>query len=171
MSPLEADTHAARICGTFFESFSSFLRITKEKWSGRRGSNPQHPAWESEFSILYFQYLQNLSETICVHAAHTVHALPDLRVAAGRLRDGFYHALLFATTDLRLTFWIGEECFLSRRIWASNSRPCLARQFNKIASYSFRDTSSFIRSNACVHSRLVTQHQSSLAYPGVVTHI
>jgi hypothetical protein len=23
-----------------------------------------------------------------VHALHTVHALPDLRVAAGRLRDG-----------------------------------------------------------------------------------
>jgi hypothetical protein len=25
---------------------------------------------------------------MCVHALHTVHALPDLRVAAGRLRDG-----------------------------------------------------------------------------------
>jgi len=24
---------------------------------------------------------------MCVHALHTVHALPDLRVAAGRLRD------------------------------------------------------------------------------------
>jgi hypothetical protein len=39
-----------------------------------------------------------------VHALHTVHALPDLRIAAGRLRDGFYHALLFATADLRLLF-------------------------------------------------------------------
>jgi hypothetical protein len=28
-----------------------------------------------------------------------VHALPDLRIAAGRLRDGFDHALLFAATD------------------------------------------------------------------------
>ena len=28
-----------------------------------------------------------------VHALHTVHAMPDLRTAAGRLRDGFYHAL------------------------------------------------------------------------------
>jgi hypothetical protein len=25
---------------------------------------------------------------MCVHALHTVHALPDLRAAAGRLRDG-----------------------------------------------------------------------------------
>ncbi len=38
-----------------------------------------------------------------MHALHTVHALPDLRIAAGRLRDGFYHSLLFATADLRLT--------------------------------------------------------------------
>jgi hypothetical protein len=29
---------------------------------------------------------------MCVHALHTVHALPDLRVAAGRLRTGFYRA-------------------------------------------------------------------------------
>jgi hypothetical protein len=32
-----------------------------------------------------------------VHALHTVHAVPDLRVVAGRFADGFYHALLFAT--------------------------------------------------------------------------
>jgi hypothetical protein len=25
---------------------------------------------------------------MCVHALHAVHALPDLRIAAGRLRDG-----------------------------------------------------------------------------------
>jgi hypothetical protein len=30
-----------------------------------------------------------------VHALHTVHALPDLRVAAGRLRDGVSHQTLF----------------------------------------------------------------------------
>jgi hypothetical protein len=73
-------------------------------WSGRRGSNPQHPAWESKLNTLYFQHLQNRSIKICVHAAHTVHALPDLRIAGGRLGDGFYHALLFATADLRLLF-------------------------------------------------------------------
>ncbi len=39
---------------------------------------------------------------MCVHALHTVHALPDLRIAGGRLGDGFYHALLFATADLGL---------------------------------------------------------------------
>ncbi len=63
-------------------------KITQRKWSGRRDSNPQHPTWESEFSILYFQYLQNRSEKMYVHALHTVHALPDLRVAGGRLGDG-----------------------------------------------------------------------------------
>jgi hypothetical protein len=39
-----------------------------------------------------------------VHALHTVHALPDLRIAGGRLGDVFYHAWLFATEDLRVTF-------------------------------------------------------------------
>src|SRR6266446_3818490 len=67
----------------------AFAKFTEEKWSGRRGSNPQHPAWEGKYSALYFQHLQNRSRKICVHAAHTVHALPDLRVAAGRLRDVF----------------------------------------------------------------------------------
>jgi hypothetical protein len=40
-------------------------------------------AWESKFSILYFQHLQNRFEKMCVHA------LPDLRVAAEHLRDVF----------------------------------------------------------------------------------
>ena len=68
------------------------LNLTEEKWSGRRGSNPQHPAWESKLSTLYFQHLQNRSGKINVHALHTVHAMPNLRIAAGRLRDGFYRA-------------------------------------------------------------------------------
>ena len=57
-------------------------------WSGRRGSNSQLSAWEAEFSILYFQYLQNHFGKTCVHALHAVHALPDLRVAGGHLGDG-----------------------------------------------------------------------------------
>ncbi|HEY8203580.1 MAG TPA: hypothetical protein VIF81_02550 [Pyrinomonadaceae bacterium] len=57
-------------------------------WSGRRGSNSQLSAWESKFSFLYFQYLQNRLEKMFVHALHTVHALPDLRVDGGRLGDG-----------------------------------------------------------------------------------
>jgi len=61
------------------------------------GIEPVLPAWESKLSILYFQHLQNRLEKMYVHALHTVHALPDLRIAAGRLRDGFYYALLFAT--------------------------------------------------------------------------
>jgi len=48
------------------------------------GIEPVLPAWESKFSILYFQYLQNRSEKMFLHALHTVHALPDLRVAGGR---------------------------------------------------------------------------------------
>jgi hypothetical protein len=67
---------------------SNLCDLAEEKWSGRRGSNSQLSAWESEFAILYFQYLQNRSEKIRMHAMHTVHAVPDLRVAAGRLRDG-----------------------------------------------------------------------------------
>ncbi|MDX6403829.1 MAG: hypothetical protein QOH70_1284 [Blastocatellia bacterium] len=39
-----------------------------------------------------------------MHALHTVHALSDLGVDGGRLGDGFYHALLFATADLRIFF-------------------------------------------------------------------
>jgi hypothetical protein len=46
------------------------FNCTEKKWSGRRGSNSQ----------LYFQQLQNTLEKMCVHALHTVHALPDLRI-------------------------------------------------------------------------------------------
>jgi hypothetical protein len=51
------------------------------------GIEPVLPTWESELTLLYFQYLQNRLGKINMHALHTVHALPDLRVAAGRLRD------------------------------------------------------------------------------------
>jgi len=53
------------------------------------GIEPVLPAWESKFSILYFQYIQNRSEKMYMHALHTVHALPDLRVAAGRFAGRF----------------------------------------------------------------------------------
>ncbi|HEY3040018.1 MAG TPA: hypothetical protein VGJ66_14855 [Pyrinomonadaceae bacterium] len=53
------------------------------------GIEPVLPTWESKLSLLYFQYLQNCLEKINVHATHTVHALPDLRVAGGRLGDDF----------------------------------------------------------------------------------
>src|SRR5215510_3723008 len=83
------------ICGTFCGTVGYFkatairlCKFTEENWSGRRGSNSQLSAWEAELPILYFQYLQNRFGKMCVHALHTVHALPDLRVAGGRLRDG-----------------------------------------------------------------------------------
>jgi hypothetical protein len=86
------------------------MRFFQGIWSGRRGSNSQLSAWEAEFSIVYFQHLQNRSENMHVHALHTVHALPDLRVAAGRLRDVLCHALLLATANLTLTY-----CFEASR--------------------------------------------------------
>src|SRR6267154_3135034 len=68
--------------------FLTLLKIESEnylrKWSGRRGSNPQLPAWEGKYSTLCFQHLQNRSQKMHVHALHTVHALPDLRITAGR---------------------------------------------------------------------------------------
>src|SRR6266496_5755014 len=51
------------------------------------GIEPVLPAWESKLPALYFHNLQNRSEKINVHATHTVHAVPDLRIAGGRLGD------------------------------------------------------------------------------------
>ncbi len=36
---------------------------------------------------------------MCVHALHTVHASPDLRVAGGRLGDGVSHMLMIFWRD------------------------------------------------------------------------
>jgi hypothetical protein len=79
------------------------------------GIEPVLPAWESKLSTLYFQHLQNRPIKICVHASHTVHALPDLRIAAGRLRDGFYHV------------WFVRECGLRFRI-----PPRIEFQFSRV---------------------------------------
>ena len=92
--------------------FYDFAKAILERATG---IEPVLPTLEGKYSALYFQHLQNRSRKICVHAAHTVHALPDLRVAAGRLRDGFYHALLFAIADFGLTLCgRGESIFDSR---------------------------------------------------------
>jgi len=34
-----------------------------------------------------------------MHALHTVHAVPDLRNAAGRLRDGVSYMLMYFSAD------------------------------------------------------------------------
>ncbi len=60
-----------------------------KKMERATGIEPVLPAWESKLSILHFQYLQICSEKMYVHALHTVHALPELRVGGGRLGDGF----------------------------------------------------------------------------------
>ncbi len=61
-----------------------------------RATRLEFAPWEAEFSFLYFQYLQNRSEKMYVHATHPVHALPGLRVAARRLRDGARTYLILA---------------------------------------------------------------------------
>ena len=53
------------------------------------GIEPVLPTWEGKYSALYFQHLQNRSAKINVHALRTVHALPDLRIAAGRFAGRF----------------------------------------------------------------------------------
>ncbi len=53
------------------------------------GIEPVLPTWEGKYSTLYFQHLQIRSGKINVHALHTVHALPDLRIAGGRLGGRF----------------------------------------------------------------------------------
>jgi len=60
------------------------IRLNDEKLERATGIEPVLPAWEGKYSTLYFQHLQNRSQKMCVHALHTVHALPDLRIAAGR---------------------------------------------------------------------------------------
>jgi hypothetical protein len=62
------------------------LKITKEFGAGD-GNRTRTTSLGIVFIALYFHNLQNDSEKINVHATHTVHAVPDLRVAAGRLRD------------------------------------------------------------------------------------
>ncbi len=66
------------------------------------GIEPATSSWESKLSILYFQYLQNCSEKMYVHALHTVHALPDLRIAGGRLGDGVSFLLSMAICSRKL---------------------------------------------------------------------
>ena len=53
------------------------------------GIEPVLPTWEADTGVLYFQHLQIRSGQINVHALHTVHALPDLRIAGGRLGGRF----------------------------------------------------------------------------------
>ena len=62
------------------------------------GIEPVLPTWKGEYSALYFQHLQNRPARINVHATHTVHAVPELRIAAGRLRDGFSRKFHFLGT-------------------------------------------------------------------------
>jgi len=67
------------------------LRITienPEDLQRATGIESAPPAWEAEFSILYFQHYKIAQKKCACMRLHTVHALPDLRVAAGRLRDG-----------------------------------------------------------------------------------
>ncbi len=61
------------------------------------GIEPVLPTWESKLSALYFQHLQNRPAETYVHALHTVHALPDLRIVAGRFAGRFSRRLSIAS--------------------------------------------------------------------------
>jgi hypothetical protein len=65
------------------------------------GIEPVLPAWEGKYSTLYFQHLQKPPIKICVHALHTVHALPDLRIAGGRLGGRFLAQISLPWNPLR----------------------------------------------------------------------
>ena len=89
--------------------------------SGRRGSNPQHPAWESTLDDQYFQHLQIGSRKMYVHAAYTVHAVPDLRIAAGRLRDGFLSSVAVHDRRFKTYFFVPEASRYSRFVVPKSS--------------------------------------------------
>jgi hypothetical protein len=59
----------------------------------RDRSESQLSAWEFEFSLLHFHNLQNCSAEINAQATHTVHAVPDLHIAAGRFGGRFSHQI------------------------------------------------------------------------------
>jgi len=80
------------------------------------GIEPVLPAWELKFSILYFQYLQNRPGKINVHALHTVHALPDLRVAAGRFAGRFLSCVAVRDRRFEAYFFVPEESRYSRSV-------------------------------------------------------
>ena len=92
------------------------------------GIEPVLPTWEGTLGTLYFQHLQNRFAKTYVHATHTVHAVPDLRIAAGRLRDVFYHAPLFATQDLRVTFLLPEASRHSRSVIVRDDKLSVVRR-------------------------------------------
>jgi hypothetical protein len=78
------------------------------------GIEPVLPAWESTLSALYFQYLQNRPIKICVHAAHTVHALPDLRLAGGRFGGRFLSCVAVRDRRFEAYFFVPEASRYSR---------------------------------------------------------
>ena len=77
------------------------------------GIEPVLPTWECKLSTLYFQHLQNRSAKIYVHALHTVHAVPDLRIAAGRLRDGFLSCVAVRDCGFEPLFCLEASRYLS----------------------------------------------------------
>jgi hypothetical protein len=88
------------------------LKIEIENYSENleraTGIEPVLPAWESNLSSLYFQYLQNRSAKTYVHALHTVHAVPDLRIAAGR-SAGRFPTMLYCSRPKIEAYFLGHE--------------------------------------------------------------
>src|SRR5260370_13264741 len=95
------------------------------------GLEPVLPTWEGNLSTLYFQHLQNRPIKICVHALNTVHALPDLRIAGGRLGDGFYHAYPLRECRIEAYCFVPEASHYSRSLMTKYLRaktPTVSKQ-------------------------------------------
>jgi hypothetical protein len=91
------------------------------------GIEPVLPAWESKLPLLYFHNLQKRSAKINVHARHTVHAVPDLRIAAGRLRDGFLSCVAVQDRRFEAYFFVPEASQRLRSVMTNYLRakiPC-----------------------------------------------
>ena len=79
------------------------LRNHSGKWSGRRESNPYYQLGKVNTAPFIFNTYKNVQEKYaCMHCIPCMRCL--ICVLPGDvLGDVFYHALLFATEDLRLT--------------------------------------------------------------------
>jgi hypothetical protein len=71
------------------ERLSEHRQVSEPIMERAMGIEPATSSLGSNLSALYFQHLQIGSRKMYVHAVHTVHAVPDLRIVAGRFAGRF----------------------------------------------------------------------------------
>ena len=86
------------------------------------GIEPVLPTWEGKYSTLYFQHLQNRPIKMCVHALHTVHALPDLRIAGGRFGGRFLSCVPLRECRIEAYCFVPEASRYSRSVMTNYLR-------------------------------------------------